>query len=138
MSHNEFVLAYENGRLGCSVSVLLILRLFVVGKVREKNVTINLLLWSLGFLFLIIASVIGFLNFPLLWVLLGTITLLAIYVLALFYWVGEVVLSASLTNEEFYEFAKAERALWMFSEDQKSLVKPRKTVLIRRARRAQR
>ena len=138
MSHHEFVLAYEKGSLGCSVSVLTTLRLFVAGKVREKSVTINLLLWSLGFLLLIVASVIGFLNFPLLWAIFGTIVLLPICVLAFFYWIGEVVLSASLANEEFYEFAKAERVLWIFSEDQKSLAKPQKAVLIRRARRAQR
>jgi hypothetical protein len=138
MSHNEFVLAYENGSLGCSVSVLLTLRLFVAGKVREKKVSINLLLWSRGFLLLIIASVIGFLNFPLLWALLGAVALLAIYALAFFYWVGEVVLSASLANKEFYEFAKAERALWIFTEDEKNLPKLQKALLIRRARRAQR
>jgi hypothetical protein len=138
MSHHEFVLAYEKGSLGCSVSVLTTSRLFVAGKVREKSVTINLLLWSLGFLLLIVASVIGFLNFPLLWAIFGAIALLPICVLGFYYWIGEVVLSASLANEEFYEFAKAERVLWIFSEDQESLAKPQKAVLIRRARRAQR
>jgi hypothetical protein len=118
ISHDEFVLGYENGRAGCSVSALLTLRLFFAGKIREKCVSISLLFWSLGFLALIAASVIGFMNSPALWALLGTIAMLAIYALAFFYSVGGFVLSAALANEEFYEFAKAKRALWIYSDDE--------------------
>ena len=117
ISHKEFVLGYENGSLGCSVSALLTLRLFFAGDIREKKVSVNLFLWSVSFLVLIITFVIGFLNFPVLWALLGTIAILLIYALAFFYWAGELVLSAALANKEFYEFAKAKRVLWIYSDN---------------------
>jgi len=138
MSHAEFVLGYETGRVGCCVSALLTLRLFFAGKIREKRVSINLLLWSLGFLVLITASVIGFLNLPALWALLGAIAMLAIYALAFFYSVGGFVLSVALANEEFYQFVKAKRVLWIYSDDEGNLPKLQKVVGMRRARRAQR
>jgi hypothetical protein len=138
MSHAEFVLGYENGRVGCCVSALVTLRLFFAGKIREKRVSINLFLWSLGFLVLIAATIIGFLNLPALWALLGTIAILAIYALAFFYSVGGFVLSAALANEEFYEFLKAKRALWIFSDDEGNLPKLQKVAAMRRGRRAQR
>jgi len=75
VSYKEFVLAYENGSLGCGVSALQTLRLFFAGNIREKKVSINLFLRSLSFLALIIASVIAFLKFPVLWALLGTIAI---------------------------------------------------------------
>jgi hypothetical protein len=62
MSHDEFVLGYEKGSLGCSVSVLLVSRLFLAGRIRDKKISINLLLWSLGLLLLIASSVIEFLK----------------------------------------------------------------------------
>ena len=121
MSHAEFVLGYQNGHVGCSVSALTTLRLFLAGKIREKMVSTKLLFWLLTILGLIFASVIGFLNLPVLWALLGSIAILAIYILAFFYWVGGAVLSAALASEEFYEFAKAKRALWVYFDDEENL-----------------
>jgi len=138
MSHDEFVLGYENGRVGCSVSTLLTLRLFFAGRVREKKVSIILLLWTFGFLVLIALSVIGFFIFPVLWALLGTLAMLAICALTFFYWVGEVIVAAALANEEFFELAKTKRALWIYSDGEKNLPKLQKVVPIRRTRRAQR
>jgi hypothetical protein len=127
MPHAEFVLAYENGRVGCSVSVLITLRLFLAGKIREKRVSTYLRLWILGIAVLTAASVIGFLNFPVLWALLGTIALVAIYTLAFFYSVGGIVLSASLTNQDFYEFATEERMLWIYFDDEENAPRVRKS-----------
>ncbi len=138
MSHKEFVLAYENGSVGCSVSALLILRLFFAGKIRERKVSINLFLWALSLQVLIIASVVGFLNFSVLWALLGTIAMLAIYGFAFCYWVGELVLSAAIANEEFFEFAKAKRVLWIYSDDEDNLPKTQKVEPMPRARRPRR
>ena len=135
MSHSEFVLGYENGRVGCSVSGFQTLGLFLAGKIRDKRVSITLFLWLLGILVLIGASFVGFLNLPVLWALLCTIAMLAIYTLAFFYWVGGLVLSAALANEEFYEFAKANRVLWIYSDDEENLPKLQKVVPMRRARR---
>jgi len=138
MSHKEFVLAYENGSVGCSVSALLTLRLFFAGEIREKKVSFNLFLWALSFLVLIVASVIGFLNFSVLWALLGAVAMLVVYTFAFFYWVGELVLSVALANEEFFEFAKAKRALWIYSDDEDNLPKTHKVVLTPHARRPRR
>jgi hypothetical protein len=138
MSHAEFVLGYENGHVGCSVIVFITVRLFLAGKIHEKKVSIHLQLWAVGLAALVAASVIGFLNFLVLWVLLGTIVALAIYALAFFYSVGGVVLSAALANEEFYRLATAERALWICSDDEQNLPKLHKVASIRRARRSER
>jgi hypothetical protein len=127
MSHAEFVLAYENGRVGCSVSVLITLRLFLAGKIREKRVSTHLRLWLLAIAVLTAAAVIGFLKFPGVWALLGAIALLAIYTVAFFYSVGGVVLSTSLTNQEFYEFATQQRMLWIYSDDEENAPKVRKS-----------
>ncbi len=138
MSHKEFILAYENGSVGCSVSALLILRLFFAGDIREKKVSVNLFFWSLSFLVLIIASIIGFLNFPVSWALLGAFAMLVIYTVAFSYWVGEVVLFAALANEEFFEFAKAKRVLWFYADDEKNLPKTLKVVGMPHLRRPRR
>ena len=135
MSHSEFVLGYQNGRVGCSISAFLTLGLFLARKIHHKRISINLLLWSLGILVFIGASFIGFLNLPVLWALFCTIAMLAIYTLAFFSWVGGFVLSAALANEEFYEFAKAKRVLWTYSDDEENLPKLQKVVPMRRARR---
>ena len=127
MSHDEFVLGYENGRVGCYVSTFLILRLFLVGKIRDKRVSANLLLWLLGFLTLIVLSVLGLLKLPILWILLGTVTVLAIYALLFFYCIGDIVVSAALANQEFYEFATEKRVLWIYSDDEENAPKLRKS-----------
>jgi len=123
MSHDEFVFGYENGSLGCSVSVWQSLRLFFAGRIREKIISINLLYWSLGFLLLIGTCIIGFLRLPVIWALLGSVTTLAFYVSAFFHGVGELVLSIALANKEFYEFTKAKRALWIYFDDERNLPK---------------
>jgi hypothetical protein len=138
MSHSEFVLGYQNGRVGCSISAFLTLGLFLAGKIHHKSVLINLVLWSLGILVLIGASFIGFLNLPVLWALLCTIAMLAIYTLAFFFSVGGLVLSAALASEEFYEFVTANRVLWIYSDDEENLPKLQKVPPTRRARRVQR
>jgi len=123
MSHDEFVLGYENGSLGCSVSVLLTLRLFLTGRIRAKKILINLLFWSLGFLLLIASSVIAFLKLPFIWALLCTAITLAFYASAFFYSFGALVLSTALADEDFYKIATAERALWIYSDDERNLPK---------------
>jgi hypothetical protein len=138
MSHNEFVLGYESGSLACGVSTSLILRLFFAGKVRERKVLIILFLWTLVFLVVIIAAVVGFLHFPVLWVLPVTIVVLAICLLAFYYLIGDLVLSAALANEEFYEFVETHRALTIHSVDEEKLPHTAKGMQMRRVRRAHR
>jgi hypothetical protein len=132
MSHDDFILGYENGRVGCSVSAFLTLRLFFAGKIREKSVSANLLLWLFGFLALIVLSIVGFLKLPIVWALLGTIAALAIYALLFFYWVGEIIISAAVAKPEFYELVIAKRALWIYSEQGNNPAEPQKVVHLRR------
>jgi hypothetical protein len=118
MSHKEFVRGYQLGGLRCGVSMWLILGLFFAGKIRERKISLNLLLWSLSFPVLIVASVIGFLHFPVLWALLGAVTGLVICALVFFYQVGDLVLSSALADEKFYDFARAKSVLRIYSDDE--------------------
>ena len=92
-----------------------------------KRVSIHLRLWLLAITVLTAASVIGFLKFPVVWALPGTVALLATYTVAFFYSVGGFVLSASLANQEFYEFATEQRVLWIYSDDEENAPKVRKS-----------
>ena len=132
MSHDDFILGYENGRIGCSVSAFLTLRLFFAGKIREKRVSADLLLWLLGLLALIVLSTVGLLKLPIVWAFLGTIAVLAIYALLFLYSVGEIIISAALANPEFYELVIAKRALWIYSEQGSNPAEPRKAAHLRR------
>ena len=117
MSHDDFILGYQNGRLGWSVSTLLILRLFLVGRIPEARVVIPLVGWSVGLLLLIGLTIIGFLCLPALWALLGTIILLAIFALGFVYQVGGLIVSTALIDEHFLQFALAEHALYVFTDE---------------------
>src|SRR5580700_1900269 len=110
MSHDDFILGYQNGRLGCSVSALLTLRLFLAGRIHEKRVVITLICWSLGLILLIGLSAIGFLFLPFLWAFLSTMLMLAVFALGSSYQVSELVVSAALVDKQFYELARAEHA----------------------------
>jgi hypothetical protein len=136
MSHAEFVVGYENGRVGCSVSVLATLRLFLAGQLHQKRVSEHLRLWSIGIAVLVAASVIGLFTLPVLWALSGTVAILAVYTVALFDSVGGLVLSTALANQEFYEFATAKRLLWIYSDDEDNAPKLRKSATARRTPRS--
>jgi hypothetical protein len=123
MSYEEFLLAYENGRLGCSVSAARTLRLVLAGRIRETRISRNLLFWLLGFLLLTAGSAVGYLEFPLIGAIFCTAVAFGIYALLFFFHFGDLVLSVALTNRNFFEFAMAERALWIHSEDEKNLPK---------------
>jgi len=138
MSHDDFILGYQNGRLGCSVSTLLTLRLLLVGRIRETRVVIRLVGWSLGLILLIALSGIGFLCLPALWALLGTIIFLAIFALGFAHQVAGLIVSTALANKQFYEFVRSQRALWVSTDGEGNLPKLSKLVPMRPPRRAQR
>jgi len=138
MSHDDFILGYQNGRLGCSVSTLLTLRLFLAGRIGEKRVVIRLIGWSLGLLLLIGLSSIGFLCLPAVWALLGAITLLAIFALGFTHQVAGLIVATALTDEHFYQVALAERALCVSADGEGNMPKLQKVVPLRDPRRAQR
>ena len=49
--------------------------------------------------------------------ILETVVTLVLWSFASFYWVVEFVLSTALDSEEFYEFAQANRVLWIYPGD---------------------
>ena len=83
-------------------------------------------------------SVFGFLNFRLLWAILETVITFLLWTSAFFYWVAELVLSTALDSEEFYEFAKANRVLWVYSDEDDYFPQSRKPTQARRSSRRRR
>jgi hypothetical protein len=130
MSYDDFILGYQNGRVGCSVSTWLIVRLSLVGRIRETRVVIPLVGWSLGLLLLIGLTIIGFFCLPGVWALLGTIIVLAIFALVFVDQVGELIISTALVDEHFYYFASAERALYVFTDSEGSLAGATESIII--------
>jgi hypothetical protein len=138
MSHDHFVLGYQSGQLGSSVSVFLILRLFFAGHIRERRVAISLVCWALALLFLIGLTGFAFLRIPALWVILGTIITFAVFLLGFSHQLSGLVVSAALTNKQFYEFATSQHALWLSTDGESNLPKLPKVVPMQPSRRAQR
>jgi hypothetical protein len=130
ISHEDFVLGYQNGGLGCSVSTLLILRLFLVGRIRDTRIVIPLVRFSLGALFLIGLTIIGFLCVPAVWTLCGTIMLWGMFALGFVDEVGWLIVSTALIDEHFYHFAVAERALYVFTADEGNMAGATESIIL--------
>ena len=138
MSHDDFVLGYQSGHLGSSVSVFLVLRLFFAGRIRERRVAISLVCWALALLFLIGLTGFAFFRIPALWVILGAIITFAVFLLGFSHQLSGLVVSAALTNKQFYEFATSQHALWLSTDGESNLPKLPKVVPMQPPRRAQR
>src|SRR5260221_6820961 len=50
ITHDDFIVGYQNGRLGCCVSVLRVLFLGYSGKIREIRIFTAVIGWFLAFL----------------------------------------------------------------------------------------
>jgi hypothetical protein len=138
MSHDDFVLGYQNGRLGSSVSTILILQLFFAGRIRERRVAVSLVCWALGLLFLIGLAGLTFLRIPAPWAILGTIITFAVSLLGFSHQLSGLVVSAALTNKQFYELAKSQHALCVTTDGEGNLPELPKVVPMQPSRRAQR
>jgi hypothetical protein len=138
MSHDDFLLGYQTGRLGCSVSTLLTLRLFLTRRIREKRVIFCLIRWSLALLLVIGLSILGFLYLPAPWTLLGITISLIIFALGFTHTIAALIISTAIANEQFYQFVLTERALWVSTDDEGNLPKLQRIVPLRDPRRAQR
>jgi hypothetical protein len=138
MSHDDFTLGYQNGRLGSSVSTALILQLFFAGRIRERRIAISLVCWALGLLFLNGLAGLAFLRIPALWAILGTIITFAVFLLGFSHRLSGLVVSAAFTNKQFYELAKSQHALGVTAEGEGNLPELPKVVPIQPSRRAQR
>ena len=138
MSHDDFVLGYQNGRLGSSVSTILILQLFFAGRIRERRVAVSLVCLALGLLFLIGLAGLAFLRIPTPWAILGTIITFAVFLLGFSHQLTGLIVSAALTSKPFYEFAKSQHALCVTTDGEGNLPELPKVVPMQPSRRAQR
>jgi hypothetical protein len=138
MSHEDFVLGYQNGRSGSSVSAILILKLFFAGRIRERRVAISLVGWALGLLFLAGLAGLTFLRIPAPWAILGTIITFAVFLLGFSHRLSGLVVSAALADKRFYELAKSQHALRVATNGEGNLPKLAKVVPMQPSRRAQR
>jgi hypothetical protein len=80
----------------------------------------------------------GYLNFRFFWAILETVVTLLLWTFAFFYWVTEFVLSTALDSEEFYEFAQANRVLWVYPDDDDYFAQACKPAQSRRSSRRRR
>ena len=69
---------------------------------------------------------------------LGVIVMLAVFALGSTHQIGGLVVSAALADKRFYEFARAEHALWVSADVEGNLPKLQKVVPMRPPRSAQR
>jgi hypothetical protein len=138
MSHDDFLLGYQTGRLGCSVSTLLTLRLFLTGRIREKRVVLRLIGWSLGLLMVVGLSILGFLYLPAVWTLLGSAFFLVVLAVGFTHTISGLIVSLAIADDQFYQLVLAERALYVSADYENNLPKRQRVVPLRHPRRAQR
>jgi hypothetical protein len=115
MMHNDFIDGYKSGRLGCSVSLVRMVCLLLSGRIRELKVAAALVCWLLGLLCLGGLSGMGFVYWPPAWAALVNAVLLSVLALSSIHAITEVIVSGALSDEQFWQLAVAERALWCFA-----------------------
>jgi hypothetical protein len=138
ITHDDFIIGYQSGRLGCSVNVLRVSLLVYSGRIREKRVVAKVIGWSAGLLVLICLWVVGLYFLPPLWALLAGAIVLATFGLVCLHRVGEGILSVALTDPDFYHLVRTERALGAVAIKEGNQPKAHKVVPIRDPRQARR
>ena len=138
ITHDDFIVGYQNGRLGCSVHVLRVSLLVYSGRIRERRIVAKVIGWSAGLLFLISLWVVGLYLLPLLWALLAGAIVLATLALVCVHRIGEGILSVALTDPAFYHLVRTERALGLAVERDGNLRRLNKVVPMRHPRQARR
>jgi hypothetical protein len=138
IGYDDFLVGYRNGRLGCVVDVIRIVRLFYSGRIREKRVSTVIVAWSFGLLAMIGLSIAGLSVVPLLWVIPTAAVAVALFLLAGVHAISGVVLKAVLADGEFYRLVAMERALRLAADGEGNLPRSEKVVPMRDSRRVQR
>ena len=113
--HSDFIKGYKSGRLGCSVSFVRLVCLLLSGRIHERKVAAALVCWLLGLLCSAALSGMGFVYWPPAWAALVNVVLLFVLALSSIHTITAVVVSGALADEQFWELAVAERALWFFA-----------------------
>lgn len=138
ISHDDFIVGYQNGRLGCSVHVLRVSLLVYSGSIREKRIVANVVGWSVWLLVLVCLWMVGLCFLPLLWALLAGGIVLASFALVCLQRLGEAILSVALTDPDFYHLVRSARALGLAVEKEGHLSRLHKVVPMRPPRQARR
>jgi hypothetical protein len=138
ITHDDFVVGYQSGRLGCSVNVLRVFSLVYSTKVRERRVVTEVIAWSIGLLALICLWVLGIFFFPLAWALAAGVLVTAIFSLIALHRVGDAVIAAALSDNAFYELAAEQHAFGSATDGEGNLPRLNKVVPMRDPRQARR
>jgi hypothetical protein len=138
ITHDDFVVGYQSGRLGCSVNVLRVFSLVYSTKVRERRVVTEVIAWSIGLLALICLWVLGIFFFPLAWALAAGVLVTAIFSLIALHRVGDAVIAAALSDNAFYELAAEQHAFGCATDGEGNLPRLNKVVPMRDPRQARR
>ena len=138
ITHDDFIVGYQSGRLGCSVNVLRVFSLVYSTKIREKRVVTEVLGWSVGLLALMCLWIVGIFFLPLLWALVGGALVLAIFSLIALHRVGDAVIAAVLNDNALYQLALEQHALGCAADGEGNLPTLNKVVPMRDPRRARR
>ncbi|HEX3445221.1 MAG TPA: hypothetical protein VHS80_10920 [Chthoniobacterales bacterium] len=136
--HDDFIVGYQSGRLGCSVNVLRVFSLVYSTKVRERRVVTEVLVWSIGLLALTSLWVLGIFFLPLLWALAAGALVTAVFSLIALLRVGDVVIAAALGDNAFYDLALEQHAFGYAQDGEGNLPRLNKVVPMRDPRRARR
>jgi hypothetical protein len=138
ITHDDFIVGYQSGRLGCGVNVLRVFSLVYSTKVREKRVVTEVLAWSIGLLALISLWVVGIWFMPLPWALAAGVLVTAIFSLIALHRVGDAVIAAALSDNAFYELALQQHAFGFAMDGEGNLPRLNKVVPMRNPRQARR
>jgi hypothetical protein len=138
ITHDDFIVGYQSGRLGCSVNVLRVLYLVYSIKVREKRVVAEVVAWSVGLLALICLWIAGFFFLPLLLALAAGVIVVATCSLISLHRIGDAVTAAALSDNAFYRLIAAEHAFCVAPDGESNLPQLNKVVPIRHPRQARR
>jgi hypothetical protein len=138
ITHDDFIIGYQSGRLGCSVNVLRVSLLVYSRRIRERRVVTKVTGWSAGLLVLICFWAVGLYFLPLLWALLAGAIVLATFGLVCLHRIGEGILSVALTDPDFYHLVRTEHSLGVVAISEGNSPKLHKVVPMRDRRQARR
>jgi hypothetical protein len=138
ITHDDFIVGYQSGRLGCGVNVLRVLWLVYSTKIREKRVVTEVLGWSVGLLALIGLWIVGIFFLPLLWALAGGALVMAIFALIALHQIGDAVIATALHDNAFYQLALDQHTLSCAADGEGNLPRLSKVVPMRDPRHARR
>jgi hypothetical protein len=138
ITHDDFIVGYQSGRLGCSVNVLRVFSLVYSTKVRERRVVTEVVGWSIGLVALISLWVFAIFFVSLLWALVVGALVVAFFCLSALHRVGDAVIAAALGDTAFYELALEQHAFLCAADGEDNLPSLNKVVPMRDAGRARR